>query len=950
MRILSPALQTTLSQRLGLEPMMIVGVTWDGVNEVLYAEKTITGRPQQFTSPGHPFDPAVGGLVGKLLEISGIDDVTNVSGSGSSGTVTIKLDDTDGTIKSIIDKRDVHKQIVAVYQAFIEHTDTFLIYQGEINTPIEWNEGDRTFSFSAVTIIEDLEVGFSAEEGEFPNLPDAAIGVPWPMCFGTPKHVPGLTFQQVPIGQIMTNILVPDRTLTLSLQYMTQAAQTAQENIGLDSFYLALAAYNGDWDTERYYKQKLIEHQEQLLAVNKDAQQAMTDRLNKMLQYQTDTANLLSQQIGPVTQGYTVISNNARYFPIGKTIICKCGDFLLQGVINADSTFTFTILQPPIPRIQPWADPPDPTTGLTNSGIGWIVPAWSEADMYVGPDNEIQPIYNGTPGFGPHQIRLDSGYRFQDSIDPEGIRIIPAGSSIQIVSDIDMEYIFNIAPTVSVDTVWAYRYQGNVRSLNVVPTSYYTVIERSYVPTEGGLSPPFTATSIVLKRPLTGYAFEGWEDPIYADLTCEVVGIDDILRYLIAQYTNKQIDESSWSPGGTPLDDCSFYLAKRGNILSVLAEMAYQTRHAIFIKNGKFGLTYLPIKPTSDYTITEDDIEAGTLDVTCTPTEEIITKIKASFFTDYALPGESKVIVKAGDRVYGLREHDDNYYVYTFTESVMKSTTFWIIRKSIAWKMVKFRTFLKHLALESFDAVNLAFTNPWVCDSNVLGIIESCVYNAVDNNVEISMWLPVPFGSLTEHPMAWPGSAEEGQVWNPYVAIGVEPQPKPAFYAGAIRGFVPLVLGDSTTIPAKFTSPADTDHTEAKDDSLTDDGGDASDDNNPQPWQPAPPTAATPPRRLAVDRYNYDDIFKKPDPKDPGPALLSCVPAQIVTYDTDTNTYGVTAYPFGLDGKAYNVTGVKVLQVAPDMWFPKLTWVLLNKIWDKDNKSHFYMQPPVWLA
>src|SRR5262249_58458506 len=113
MRQLSGSLSDKIKQRLGLEPFLAVGIDWDGHGEVLYCDKTVAARRQAgLLVPGQA-DPS-GGLVGKVLEVSGIDDVQQVAGggSGSSGSVSITLDDTDGTIKAVIDTHDIPKQVV----------------------------------------------------------------------------------------------------------------------------------------------------------------------------------------------------------------------------------------------------------------------------------------------------------------------------------------------------------------------------------------------------------------------------------------------------------------------------------------------------------------------------------------------------------------------------------------------------------------------------------------------------------------------------------------------------------------------------------------------------------------------------------------------------------------------------------------------------------------------
>jgi hypothetical protein len=291
----------------------------------------------------------------------------------------------------------------------------------------------------------------------FPNLPDDAIGKVWPFCFGNVKHVPGLTFQVVPVGQTLTNIVVPDRTLELALAYMGQRFDQIQTNLQLAAYYLALASWNGDYDSEQFYGQQLVDAQLQQANVGKDAQ----DRLKLLMQYQYNEDGLLSQAVGPVTQGYTYLANFGKYFPFNTPFYAQVGEFLTYGQVTDDgqghARYDFQLIQPPLPQMQPWVDPPDPQTGQRQSGIGWIVPSWGEGDMYVDFNNQVQPVYQGQPSVGPHNIMIPAGYPFQDSIQPEGFRLIPAGSTVRIVSDVRMDWIVNIAPMGTVERVWAWR-------------------------------------------------------------------------------------------------------------------------------------------------------------------------------------------------------------------------------------------------------------------------------------------------------------------------------------------------------------------------------------------------------------------------------------------------------------------------------------------------------------
>ena len=117
-----------------------------------------------------------------------------------------------------------------------------------------------------------------------------------------------------------------------------------------------------------------------------------------------------------------------------------------------------------------------------------------------------------------------------------------------------------------------------------------------------------------------------------------------------------------------------------------------------------------------------------------------------------------------------------------------------------------------------------------------------------------------------------------------------------------------------------------------------------------KPWEQAAPQDPAPTRWINLDRWNYDDIFQSKPQQEPAIPTTTCIPAVITGYDKSSGLYVVTAYPYGLSGKSYDVKSVKILQIAQDMTMPPNTWVFLSKTRSQDGKtSSFYAQPPVWL-
>lgn len=168
----------------GTEPIIIVEVTWG-----------YFGPSREYAD--RDFD----GVDGKILSVSDLDSVIKLGSTGASGGITVELDDTDGTIKGLLNDYDVHKGAVKLYQAFGDAPgERGLLFKGQINTPITWSEANRSVRFEAVSFIEDREIGFSPEQGEFDFIAESAVGKAWPLCFGEPIRVPAVKITEAVRG------------------------------------------------------------------------------------------------------------------------------------------------------------------------------------------------------------------------------------------------------------------------------------------------------------------------------------------------------------------------------------------------------------------------------------------------------------------------------------------------------------------------------------------------------------------------------------------------------------------------------------------------------------------------------------------------------------------------------------------------------------------------------
>ena len=108
MRTFTPAMSSVISSLTNLEPVIVVGVEWAGAgSEILYADRDIGTAPSV--------------ILGRILQISELDNVLS-STTGGTSAISVTLDDTDGTIKSLIDQHDPYGKPATIYQTFNEST------------------------------------------------------------------------------------------------------------------------------------------------------------------------------------------------------------------------------------------------------------------------------------------------------------------------------------------------------------------------------------------------------------------------------------------------------------------------------------------------------------------------------------------------------------------------------------------------------------------------------------------------------------------------------------------------------------------------------------------------------------------------------------------------------------------------------------------------------------
>ena len=328
-----------------------------------------------------------------------------------------------------------------------------------------------------------------------------------------------------------------------------------------------------------------------------------------------------------------------------------------------------------------------------------------------------------------------------------------AGSRVVMYSDERITYVVSIVPGTILAVKAFKKFDNSERKLANVPSDLWVE--------ETGNYGPITAVQVVLSRPLSTITGQGWEDGLYVTFESDIgPHTCDILQYIIDNYTDLTYDTSSFTAIRTRLDPfpMNFPVLDKKSALTVLQEIAFQARCALWISNGVFFIKYLPEEPSSDATVTASDIDAENgVEVELTSTEDLVTKMFVTWRISWAEDEPNKLILRHNVKKYGTQTADFDFYCFNQPDIVLKAATFWLIRKANTWKKVRFKTYLQMLNLETFDTVTLDFgSKKYVADAAVKAIVEEAIYNSDDQTIDFVCWTPVKSGTMEKYKFFWP--------------------------------------------------------------------------------------------------------------------------------------------------------------------------------------------------
>ena len=453
------------------------------------------------------------------------------------------------------------------------------------------------------------------------------------------------------------------------------------------------------------------------------------------------------------------------------------------------------------------------------NNIGHFLP--DPADEYFFTGRDITLITEVSEILPAHWLEWLGGLDFESFMNE--VRMLPdceawvanVGDTFKSDADNQVVFVANMLPS-TVKAVYAYQTVDGHKRFTPIPNSYYTL-------DEGYVYPPLVCTVLTLKRPLTEYVDENWEDQIYVSLTSSVgPNPVDVIQWLAETYTTLTVDTTSFTAVKALVANypTHFALLDKQDSLKLIEEIAFQSRCAVWVDRGKLKITYLPLMPASVMTITETDIEVNSLELSFTETDDLVTKSESTYRVTYDQQKDYKIILRSNLNKYGEQKDSYDYYALTNRDLVLKSATYWLIHKANTWKLVTLRGFLNLLKLEPFDTVQLDLVESIVSTGPVYCRVMNVTYDSDADSVSLQLWVPIRCGEMTAYTFAWPAnltvtdvypppeevlSGTAGNSFNSDVPLGVPYDP----YDNSLLAFRPNDYGGITPTDSADTVPLD---------------------------------------------------------------------------------------------------------------------------------------------
>ena len=583
---------------------------------------------------------------------------------GASSSVSITLDDTDGTLKTVYNNQDLIGQAVTITQRYAAGgAADYIIFEGHIYSDVVWSEIARTLSFEVETVTNSKQVGITPKDtydaagawkpegwpwaiiDNEKQLYKSNIGKVWPLIYGKVVHSKALQLTKVLSGKLEP--LAGAKFITEdTLSFEVTNGHTFEQGVNT-LIRVGSVGYSGTFAGNVF----------------------TTNVKNGPIQF--TPGGVFNSQVAP-----RVVGDKDEFNPS----VCwmETNFHFRRAFIQFDQI---------VPNPPPFAVPVYPLVAKIRAQEGKKLYFEAPAAVWLTEDHEMIHFSGSLktgdlPGDVMH-VNENAGNLKYIAEDWR----IKKGAVVTSLSETIQWHIVDSKPNTLIKSVKAYRVFEGKRILDDVPTSYYVEVPSQDI---NGI----LCTCIKMGVALSEILDEGWEDPLFvsAESTDTDYGenVAVAIKNILTLFTGLTPNAASFTAVEALVDDfkMGFVLPVAKDAIKFCEEMAWQARCRLVYIGGEIGIEYLSALPVSSRTIDEDEALIGSLEAGFTSPDGLITNFCATWKEDYSDEGNRNITYNQNIDKYGKITETYNFYIYNQPLLVGKSMSFWGYRLSRLWRRI----------------------------------------------------------------------------------------------------------------------------------------------------------------------------------------------------------------------------------------------------------------------
>lgn len=732
---------------MGKHPYHRIQITWGGVYVRSYTDrKVINNKPGVLT-------------VGTISQSLGQDNSANF------GSCSISLDDTDGDIKNLFNIRLLEGSRARIYLCFTEGGNDMLLMKGKVSS-LQWREGTRTVDFNIETDASSQTVGYSlTEENQIENQDPLALDKVWPLCFGTPMHVPAVRVKRRLRGSLATrtrlasdiyksedNKIKTDVTVKCVTKKITEAAGifTSED---IDNIIYVDGGHNFPQGSS-------------VKIIVEDCLFEGTFNGDEFTVTKANGPKYENIQLGirPASSDPDRLKYNVAYLPTNYTPITLINHYV--KIQMGAGSVAWNIVERQEGRKlylrYEWQSNWGKKVFLDSTAIILEARAVQENGVMMDMQQTVKDVNAAAVAdivAGNHKAisladLLERIKGVQDSFWTKD-----TGTPVQLwgTSEDDKDvYVINSVHSTLVRGVYAERTytdpetQDKKISFVPVPSNYYTVNLNDNIA-------DIDCTTITFDLPLDSFGSQSWSDTLYCTVQSSVgPSFMDIATWIVENFTDSTLDKSQAVSAGAwdkfPMD---FALTNSQDAIQLLIDLAWQARCGVIVGSEAIRLIYISrFISNSVMTINTSKILEKTLEESITRITDIRTILSGNWTESlYSQAIPRKTSFRRNDTRFGQQLYSKAMYAYNVQNPVLKTVRFWAERYGNAWKYFNVTVDLCGTKLEVWDQVTIQ-TGMSVPES-ITGFVYGWTYDPSRKIVSLNLWTPYTVGDTATYPYAF---------------------------------------------------------------------------------------------------------------------------------------------------------------------------------------------------